>query len=237
MARFQDRQKAKKAATTKGTKNTKKKTPVENAIIDDYQPERASVGNRAAALVCGSDSFYPSCSSWLILPFRFFKSFRPIQVGGEQHVDIAESLEFKVVSAGIPDEERALLAGLAFEAQVRLDDERHAAPSQAFGKRLPVFPREDGPEMPGGHVVAVNCIRRRGRMIFRLDQMQHQLMTEKVQVDPSAGLAAGRTAKHFLVKHARLDQVGDGKGEMKAGDGHDWLIRWLVCLRVDRFNG
>jgi hypothetical protein len=106
-----------------------------------------------------------------------------------------------------------LLAGLAFEAQVRLEHEVGAGGLQSLCHRLPVGQRQDEPEMRHRHPVLADMAG--GGGLERLAQVQGDLVAEEVEIDPGGGAAALCAAQHAAVEAPRHVQVGDVEGEMK----------------------
>src|SRR5690606_33703833 len=73
---------------------------------------RASDGSRSPRASAGSGRSSGACAS-------------SVPSAGEQPVEVFEALELQGIAEGVQEEHRALLAGLPFEADVRLDDELH----------------------------------------------------------------------------------------------------------------
>ena len=114
---------------------------------------------------------------------------------------------------------------LAFEADVRLDDEVGAGRRQALGQALPRLPLEDGAEVAHRHLVAVHLVGPGLRHLVGA-QVRRDLVTEEVEVDPALRLAADAAAEQLDVETAGRRQIGDRKGEMegrgrRGGLGHE----------------
>ena len=73
---------------------------------------------------------------------------------------IVEGLEFQRIAAGIEKKEGRLFAGLAFETDIGLDDERNFLLLQFCRKFFPFRHGQDRTKMAHRHVVAVNMIMR-----------------------------------------------------------------------------
>src|SRR5690242_14607589 len=78
---------------------------------------------------------------------------------GEQHSRIFERLELDRIAAWIEEKHGCLLAGLALEADVRLDDELDACCDQLICQFLPRRHWQDQTEMSHRHVVTIHHIR------------------------------------------------------------------------------
>ena len=142
---------------------------------------------------------------------------------GEDPRVLGERLELERVAGGVEQEHRPLLARLAREAHVRLDDERDVGSSQPLGERVEVGHRQDQPEVGDRHVVAVDRVggppgRARG-------QMGHELVPAEVPVDPGVTGTPLRAAEDLTVEGHGSGQIVDGDGEVEArqpvgGPGH-----------------
>ena len=51
--------------------------------------------------------------------------------------------------------------------------------------------------------------------------MGHDLVAEEVEIDPFVRGSALLAAKQLPVKRARLGEIANGKGKVKAGAGHN----------------
>src|SRR5688500_12862285 len=72
---------------------------------------------------------------------------------------VGEGFELQSVPARVEEEHRGLLARLAAEADVGLDDERDARAPHALGQLFEQRGGDDGPEVRHGHVAAVDGVR------------------------------------------------------------------------------
>ena len=57
-----------------------------------------------------------------------------------------------------------------------------------------------------------------------LGEVGHDLVTIEVEIDPVRAGASLRAAKQATIEAAGFFEVTDGKGEMKAGQGHVYFI-------------
>src|SRR5690606_20922642 len=117
------------------------------------------------------------------------------------------------------EEHRRLLARLAFEADVRLDDELGAGGGQAIGEGLPVLEREDDAEVRDGDVAAVDRIVRGGGGCVGCE-VGDDLVAVEIEVDPLVRTAPFAAANHPAPKFAGGGKVVDGKGEVERAKGH-----------------
>ena len=69
-----------------------------------------------------------------------------------------EGLELQRIARRIEEKEGRLLAGKAFKANIRLDNERNFFLRQAIGKFLPIFHGQDCTEMTHRHLIAIDII-------------------------------------------------------------------------------
>ena len=129
----------------------------------------------------------------------------------EHHGVVGEGLELQRVAGGVEEEHRRLLAGLALEADLRLDDElRSRPPSACAASALPLRQGQDRPEVAHRHVVAVDRI---GRLVPDLVRRQvgHDLVAVEVEVDPFvAGAPLGAAEQRR--RRRRAPRRGRGRG-------------------------
>ena len=139
----------------------------------------------------------------------------------EQVRRVAHRLDLERIAGRVEEEHRRLLAGLAGESDIGLDDELGAGGAQAPGQPLPFFHREHRAEMRDRDVVAVDRIVVAPRLAMRIE-MGDDLMPEKVEIDPLRRAPPFRAAEQAAVKGARRVEVVDGKGEMEGREiGHE----------------
>ena len=104
--------------------------------------------------------------------------------GREQLFDVRERLELERVAEWIEEEHRRLLARLAPEADVRLDDEFASRGTEAARQDRPTSrSRQDHAEMPHRNVIAVDQARRVGHL-RRRDLVRDDLVAEEIEIDP-----------------------------------------------------
>jgi hypothetical protein len=132
----------------------------------------------------------------------------------EELAYIGKCFELESIACGIQEEHGCLLADLAFESDVGLDDEFDIGFAKAIGECIPVAHCEDDPEVRDGHVVTIDgvvmSLLARGGL-----QMRHNLMTEEIEVDPLGRTATLRAAKRGSVEVAGGVEVVDREGDVK----------------------
>src|SRR5688572_5470646 len=108
--------------------------------------------------------------------------------------DVAERLELERIPARVGHEHRRLLARLAAEPDMRLDDEGYARGLEPRGERFPVRHLEHHAEMRDGHVVAVHGVVR-GAIPGRTgERVTDELVAEEVEVHPVRGRSEEHTS-------------------------------------------
>ena len=117
---------------------------------------------------------------------------------GEQLIDVPECLELEGISAGVMEEHCHLLARKAREAQVGLDDERHAGSANALGKHVEILPWQDDAEVRNGNVMAIDRIMM--RTIPGWSEMRNDLMAEQIEVDPFIAAAPLGAAQDLSIE-------------------------------------
>jgi hypothetical protein len=132
----------------------------------------------------------------------------------KQRFHALEGLELNGIAKRVQEEHRGLLAGLAFEADVGLDDELGANGFELGSKLLPLRQIHHQTEMPHRHAVAINFAFG-GFGVHRGAQMRDDLMAVKIEVHPIWAAAPFRAAEQIAIKGAGLVEISDGKGEVK----------------------
>lgn len=127
---------------------------------------------------------------------------------------ILERLELERIAAGIEKEHRRLLADLALEAHVRLNDEVDAGRDELLREGVPLRHGEYHAEMAHRHLIAVH---RAGLPVTRFIrcEVRDNLVPIEVEIDPGIGAAAFGAAEQAAVEGPRPAEVGDGKRQMK----------------------
>ena len=133
---------------------------------------------------------------------------------GEKLSRIGQAFEFERITGGIGQEEGCLLTDLAFEAYTWRDQKFGAGMFQP-GRKIP----------PGVHVQNDTKVPRRyGVAIYRIgpgvrgiavDEMQRDLVTKKVQIDPTRRRAAGFAAKQTAIEFCGSVKIGYRDREVK----------------------
>ena len=134
----------------------------------------------------------------------------------------AKALNSMRIARRVEEEHRPLLAGLALEPQVRLDDERRPGRAhlrQGRGSRRPRGPRRSAaPDLVRVHVVAA---RRAGWP----DDVGHDLVAVEVPVDPcSAERPSAGRARRRRTRGRRRCRRRDGEVEPGRVDHHLLLL-------------
>src|SRR5690606_14789940 len=143
---------------------------------------------------------------------------------GEQLAQILERLEFQGIAAGIEQEHGRLLAHLALEAHIGLDDELRTEGLQAFRQGFPLIPFQDDAEMRHRHVVSVHRI---GVGVFLGCRpgmlVDHELVAVEVEIHPLRAGPAFFQAEDLAVEAAGGRQVVHRDGQMEGGQAHGML--------------
>ena len=128
-------------------------------------------------------------------------------------IPISKAFDLYRVAAGVAKEHRPLLSGLAFKAYLWLQDKLRIGGFEAFGQGQPVGLEQDDAEVGHGHHVLADLA---GVADSKgLAQMQRNLVTKEVEVDPGVGAAAFAAAKGVAVEATGGIEVGDVVGEVK----------------------
>src|SRR5690606_16328497 len=102
---------------------------------------------------------------------------------------IPKALKFQCVAAWVQKEHRSLFADLAFETDLRFDDERDAFFPKPFGKFAPFVHRKKHAEMRDRHGVIVHAVRD-----VLTDEiwckMRYDLVPEQVEIYPMFAASA-----------------------------------------------
>ena len=114
---------------------------------------------------------------------------------------ILEALELQRISTGVQKEHSRLLTRFTFEPDIGFDDEVGAVFAQNFGEAVPILPRQHSAEMADRHIFPVHNIGGFIRLVS-LSQMETDLMTEKIEINPALSLAALGAAQQFAVETA-----------------------------------
>ena len=120
---------------------------------------------------------------------------------------------------GIEEEHRRLLADLADEAGVRLDDELDAGRAQAVGEPVPIGGVEQDAEVGHGHGVAVDLVAEQGAPVGigeRGVEVGDELVAVEVEVDPRRRRPTLRATEHFAVERPSGGEVVDRHRQMEA---------------------
>jgi hypothetical protein len=136
---------------------------------------------------------------------------------GEELAEVGEGFEFKGVAGGVKEEHGRLLAYLAFEAGVGLDDEGDVGGAEAVGEELPVVLLEDNAKVRDGDVVTVHGIAGGAKVAgcgLGL-AVGNDLVAEEVEVDRGVGAAAFGAGKDGSVEVASGVEVVDGEGDVE----------------------
>ena len=132
-------------------------------------------------------------------------------------LNVLEGFDLDRVATGIQEEHRALLAGLAFESHVGLDDEGNLRVAQFFCKDVEVEKIENSAEVRYRHTVAVHDIRDGVVCAARIlvGEMTDQLVAEEVEIHPLAGAAPFVAAQHVSVEFPRLVEIPNSNRQVK----------------------
>lgn len=127
---------------------------------------------------------------------------------------ILKGLELQGVSAGIQKEHRGLLAYLALEADVGLDDKIDPMCFQLIGELVPLIPSENCSKMPYRHILSIYFIGSGIGQFIWLD-MGGKLMSKEIEIDPFVGASTDLAAEQISVECARLLYLSDRESEVK----------------------
>jgi len=146
---------------------------------------------------------------------------------GKKLGGILEGLELQGIAARVKEKHCRLLADLALEADMGLDDETDAGRSQLVSQFLPFGHRQHHAKMAHRHIVAIHCAGVAVSGLVRA-QMRNDLVTVEIEINPLGRGTAFGAAQQTAVKGARLGQVVHGKGEMKRGLRHGRVLKgWI----------
>src|SRR3990172_5675915 len=148
---------------------------------------------------------------------------------GKDLVHVGEGLEFQRIAARVEKEHRRLLADLAPEADVRLDDELYTRPAQALGEFPPPIHTQDHAEVRHRHIVAVHRVVR-GDAGAVGGEMRDDLVTVQIEVHPGIARSTLAAAEHAAVERPRRGEVVDRKREME-WSAHKYQWTGLTGLR------
>src|SRR6185503_14654659 len=81
---------------------------------------------------------------------------RGSKLPGEDHRLVGKCLQLQRVARGVQKEARGLLARLAHETHLRLDDESGTRRLELGGHLLPLRNAQDEPEVSDGHVLTIH---------------------------------------------------------------------------------
>ncbi|MNV85709.1 hypothetical protein D3C71_1796840 [compost metagenome] len=118
-----------------------------------------------------------------------------------------------------------MLAHLAFEADVGLDDEFGTQVGQAPGKRFPLVPLQNHAKVRGWHIVAIYRVAKRMFLVGHLGMfVDDQLMAIEVEVDPLGCGTSFFKVEHLAVELASRGNIVNRNGEMERGQAHQKLL-------------
>jgi hypothetical protein len=144
---------------------------------------------------------------------------------------VSERFELQGVAGRVEEEHRALLALLALEADVGLDDELGACLAQPLGEFLERGDRQDQPEVRHRDVVAVD------RVVYAQAalrcEVRDELVAVQIPVHPGVRTAALLETQHVAVEATCGGQVVDRHGQVESRDrglenAHDTAFREWV---------
>ena len=146
---------------------------------------------------------------------------------------VCKALDLNRIAAGVGKEHGPLLAGLTLKANLWRQNELGVGCLQALGQCQPVGLEQNHAQVGHGHhVVADLAGVGHGK---GLAQVQGDLVTEEVEVDPGVGAAAFAAAEDAAVEAAGFVQVGDVIGEMKQAL-HSACKRSIACFRFSAIS-
>ena len=131
--------------------------------------------------------------------------------------DILERLELQRIAGWVEEEHGGLLAGLAAEANVRLDDELDTLREDALGEYFPVGHLENDSAVGDRYPVAVDGIVVRPECASwskRWIEMADELMPVKVEVDPRGVAASLGTSQQLSIEATAFGDVADLNGNV-----------------------
>lgn len=132
----------------------------------------------------------------------------------EKPGDVGEGLEFDRVSRRIKEKHRGLLAWLALEADVGLDDEVGTLLAQPVSKRIPIGHRQDKTEVAHRNPVPIDRVSQSDACLFG-GEVGNDLMTIEVEVDPVLGTASFWAAEQLPIELACQREVMHREGDME----------------------
>lgn len=133
-------------------------------------------------------------------------------------VYIRKALELQRITAGVADEQGGLFARLAGKADAGAHDEVVKLVFQSLRQDLPLIHGQHQSEMGHGYLMSVHQRVHAGQGAGWAEvrvQMHHQLVAEKVEVDPAVGTATHGQAEAAVVEVARLVDIPNLNGKVK----------------------
>ena len=115
----------------------------------------------------------------------------------------------------ITKEHGGLLAGLTGKPDVRRQHKRNPLRGELICQRLPIIHLQNRTQVGHGHQMLGHMAGVGGGKGFA--QVQRNLVTKKVKVDPGVGAAPFAAAQHAAVELARGIQIAHMKSQVKQG--------------------
>ncbi len=145
-----------------------------------------------------------------------FRSLGQSVLGRKQIPQIFEGLELECVSGRIEKKHGGLFAWFSQESNVGSNDELSVFLSQTLGELLPDIPFQDDSEMGNRDTMAIDIIGAicGGAGLFG-DLVSHNLVAEKIKINPAITAASHRAAKFCHIKVSGRGQIVDRKRQVE----------------------
>lgn len=138
--------------------------------------------------------------------------FRP-QLCREQLRRVGKSLELDRIARWIGEEHGGLFARLPLKSNMWLDDKLDLL-GQTIRQTFPSLHIKHQPKVSDRHLLAIDSRGRDGCAILR-GKMRNDLMTKKIEVDPTIAATAFGALKQRTIKRPRGGEIVYGKSKMK----------------------
>ena len=150
---------------------------------------------------------------------RFAALVLRVRLFCEKLTDILEGFELEGVAGRVEEEHGGLFAREVFEADIGFDDKFDPAGFEPAFQLVPVFPVQYYTIMRDGYVMTIDGIMvqtfRYGRPGF---QVNDELMTKEIKVNPVIGASAFFAAQYIAVKSPGFGEIVDRDGYVKGSD-------------------
>ena len=160
--------------------------------------------------------------SWIAKPAARSGSVRLTISGSSKDSCCWLRLELDIVATTILSEENRLLANFPREDHLRRHRKLHPSTAQSVRNRLPEDTFYHRPEVPDRGFVAAGDDDSRGMASLDRLKVRHQMIAEKIEIDPVARAATFRAAQQTSIKIAGALEAGNRHGKMHRAMCHSY---------------